>query len=171
MSGSHVPVKSWVYNNRSPTIKSPRPLRAALDRECFLIADKHTDTLDCKLDMAGGRTDRRYQIYYLTRFAVDNTHIWIVGILWDSDHGKKNYLEHWWQSHGILSWKFRGNPVVHHLISTKLNCAPPKCTSVQNYSVNFDLHVRCLYQNILCVHALVRHLSMSRAKMTPTHQS
>ena len=28
-------------------IKSPKPLRAALDRQCFLITDKHTEILDC----------------------------------------------------------------------------------------------------------------------------
>ncbi len=29
------------------TIKSPRPLRAAFDRERFLITDKHREILDC----------------------------------------------------------------------------------------------------------------------------
>ena len=32
---------------------------------------------------------------------------------------------------------------VHRLFSTKLRCALPKCTSVQNYIVNLDLHIRC----------------------------
>ena len=36
---------------------------------------------------------------------------------------------------------FMQNRFVHHLISTKLHCAPPKCTSVQNYIVNLDLHI------------------------------
>ncbi len=31
----------------------------------------------------------------------------------------------------------------HHLISTKLHCAPPRCMSVQNYIVNHDLYVGC----------------------------
>ncbi len=35
------------------------------------------------------------------------------------------------------------NLLEHHLISTKLHCALPKCTLVQNYIVNRDLHVRC----------------------------
>ncbi len=33
---------------------------------------------------------------------------------------------------------------VHHLISTRLHCAPPKCTLVQNYIVNLDLYVHFL---------------------------
>ena len=32
---------------------------------------------------------------------------------------------------------------VHHLISTKLHCAPPKCTSVQTYIGNLDLYIHC----------------------------
>ena len=35
------------------------------------------------------------------------------------------------------------NHLVHHLISTKLHFALPKCMSVQNYIVNLDLHVHC----------------------------
>ena len=35
------------------------------------------------------------------------------------------------------------NLLEHHLISTKLRCALPKCPLVQNYIVNRDLHVRC----------------------------
>ena len=35
------------------------------------------------------------------------------------------------------------NRLVHHLIGRKLCCALPKCTSVQNYIVNLDLHVHC----------------------------
>ncbi len=35
------------------------------------------------------------------------------------------------------------NRHVHHLISTKLHCAPPQCTLVENYSVNLDKYVRC----------------------------
>ena len=38
---------------------------------------------------------------------------------------------------------FMQNHLVHHLVSTKLHCAPPKCMSVENYIVNLDLHVRC----------------------------
>ncbi len=83
-------------------IKSPRPLRAALDCERFLITDKHTEILDCipcvmvifpstrqadhrsngsgvraltdgRTDgQTDGQTDRRYQTYYLPCFAVDN---------------------------------------------------------------------------------------------------
>ena len=37
----------------------------------------------------------------------------------------------------------RQNHLVHHLINTKLHCALPKCTLLQNYIVNLDLHVRC----------------------------
>ena len=33
--------------------------------------------------------------------------------------------------------------LVHHLIGTKLRCALQKCTSVQNYVVILDMHVRC----------------------------
>ena len=32
---------------------------------------------------------------------------------------------------------------VHHLIGTNLHCALPKCMSIQNYIVTFDLHVHC----------------------------
>ncbi len=42
------------------------------------------------------------------------------------------------------------NCFVHHLISTKLHCALPKCMSVQNYIVNLDLHVRCRPQKLTC---------------------
>ena len=35
------------------------------------------------------------------------------------------------------------NRLLHHLIRTKLHCTLPKCTSVKNYIVNLDLHVRC----------------------------
>ena len=56
-------------------IKSPRPLRAALDREHFLITDKQTEILGCiqKLErlQTDGQTDRRYQTYYLPCFAVE----------------------------------------------------------------------------------------------------
>ncbi len=69
--------------------KSPRPLRAAVDRERFLITNKHTEILDCiqtvqKLErkqtdkqtnrQTDGRTDGRDQTYYLPGFAVDNEH-------------------------------------------------------------------------------------------------
>ena len=54
------------------------------------------------------------------------------------------------------------NHLENHLISAKLRCAPPKYTSVQNYIVNLDLHVRCQPQKtILCVRALVHHLQVS----------
>ncbi len=44
------------------------------------------------------------------------------------------------------------NCLVHHLISTKLCCALPKWTLVQNYIVNLDLYVHCppLNDYILC---------------------
>ncbi len=35
------------------------------------------------------------------------------------------------------------NHHVHHLISTKLHFAPPKCMSAQNYIVNLDMYVHC----------------------------
>ena len=41
------------------------------------------------------------------------------------------------------------NCLVHHLISTKLRCTLLKCTSVQNYIVYLDLHVRCKPQNTI----------------------
>ena len=44
------------------------------------------------------------------------------------------------QSEPIMNMQ---NHLVHHLISTKLRCALPKYTSVQNYFLNLDLHVRC----------------------------
>ncbi len=47
-------------------IKSPRPLHAALDHECSLITDTHTEILDCHWSngsdvrvSADGRTERR----------------------------------------------------------------------------------------------------------------
>ncbi len=49
------------------------------------------------------------------------------------------------------------NRLVRHLVGTKLCCALPKCTLVQNYVINLDLHV-ILY--VLYVHALVHHLCM-----------
>ena len=36
------------------------------------------------------------------------------------------------------------NRLVHHLISTNLHCAPPKCNSIQNYTVNLDLQTATL---------------------------
>ena len=36
-----------IGNHASKVIKSPRPLRAALDRERSLITNKHTDILNC----------------------------------------------------------------------------------------------------------------------------
>ena len=65
-------------------IKSPRPLRTALDHKSFLITDKHTEILDCipcvmviflTNGRTDGRTDGRYQTYYLPCFAVDNKRV------------------------------------------------------------------------------------------------
>ena len=56
-------------------IKSPQPLRAALDRKCFLITDEHTEVMDCipcvmviqtgERPQPSKRTDGCYQTYYL----------------------------------------------------------------------------------------------------------
>ena len=53
------------------------------------------------------------------------------------------------------------NHCVRHLVSSKLHCALPKCTSVQNYI----LTLICMFfakpiNTILCVRALVHHLCM-----------
>ncbi len=75
-------------------IKSPRLLRAALDCECFLITDKHTEILDFILLFLSNsafywfivlhvhrqtdkRTDGHYQTYYLTCFVVDNNNVYV----------------------------------------------------------------------------------------------
>ena len=39
--------------------------------------------------------------------------------------------------------------LVHHLISIKQSSAPPKCTSVQSYSVILNLHVHCRHKNTI----------------------
>ena len=44
------------------------------------------------------------------------------------------------------------NRLVHHLISTRLHCALAKCTLVQNYIENLDLHVRCQAENYYIMH-------------------
>ena len=54
------------------------------------------------------------------------------------------------------------NHHMNHLITTKVHCAPPKCTSVQNYIVNLHLHaVHCEPPNdyILSLRELVHQLT------------
>ncbi len=83
--------RTLAWKLKTSKIKNPRPLRAAFDRECFLIVGKHTEILDCipcvmvfllhsasraQISTATWqthkRTDGRYQTYYLPGFAVDN---------------------------------------------------------------------------------------------------
>ena len=44
------------------------------------------------------------------------------------------------------------NCLLHHPISIKLCCPRPKCTLVQNYIVNLDLHVCCPPQKYYTMH-------------------
>ena len=52
MQGAQEKVKKRFSSTRLK-IKGPRPLRAALDRERFLVTDKHTEILDCILCVVG----------------------------------------------------------------------------------------------------------------------
>ncbi len=63
-------------------------------------------------------------------------------MIWEFPHTDTSGLTtSYYAPSGGWSTRNMTNRPVHHLISTKLHCAPPKCTSVQNYIVNLDLNV------------------------------
>ncbi len=59
---------------------------------------------------------------------------------------------------------------VHHIISAKLHCVPPKCMSIQNFIVNLDLFT--CFELIFCFRALVTHQTWTKKMrndgVTPT---